>query len=158
MIRAGQVRVIDNEGAQLGVMPTLQAIAAAEEKGLDLILISPDANPPVCKIGDVGKLRYEQTKKEKLAKKNSKAGQLKEIKMTPKIGIHDFEVKAEHAREFLKKNFKVKVTVMFRGREVTHPDIGRRLIEKMVEQMQGLGKPEGSQMMEGRNMILILAP
>ena len=158
MIRAGQVRVIDADGSQAGILPTQQAISMAEEKGLDLVLISPDANPPVCKIADVGKLRYEQSKKDKQSKKGQKAGTLKEIKMTPKIGIHDFDTKAEHTKEFLQKGFKVKVTVMFRGREVTHPDIGRRLLIKMAEKMEGSGKPEGGQDMEGRNMIMILSP
>ncbi len=158
MIRFKEVRVIDSDASQLGVLPTNVAIAKAEEKGMDLVLISPDAKPPVCKITDVGKLMYEQAKREKQSKKGSKAGQLKEIKLSPKIGEHDFQVKADRAKEFLGKSFKVKVTLMFRGREATHPDIGRRLIEKMVNALEELGKPEGSASFEGRSMIIIISP
>ncbi len=157
MIRAKEVRVIDSNGGQLGVMPLIDAIARAEEKGYDLVLISPDANPPVCRITDVGKLMYEQQKKEKQSRKGSKAGHLKEIKMSPKISEHDFLVKAERAKEFLQKNFKVKVSLMFRGREATHPDIGRRLLEKMVNHISEVGKAEGSPSFEGRQLIMILS-
>lgn len=158
MIRAKEVRVIGSDNSPLGVMPTLEAISKAAEEGLDLVLISSEANPPVCRIADIGKLRYEQEKKEKKSRKGSKGGQLKEIKMFPKIGMHDFEVKAIHAKEFLEKRFKVKVTLMFRGREATHPEIGRRLIEKMVEYVAEVGKPEGPTTHEGRSMITIISP
>lgn len=158
MIRAREVRVIGSDNSQLGVMLTSEAIARAVEEGLDLVLISNEATPPVCKIADLGKLRYEQEKKEKKSRKGSKGGQLKEIKMFPKIGIHDFGVKAQHAKEFLEKRFKVKVTLMFRGREATHPDIGRRLLEKMIEFTADAGKPEGPVTHEGRSMIMILSP
>ncbi len=156
MIRSPQVRVIDTDGGQLGVMPLSAGIAKAEEKGLDLVLISPDANPPVCRITDIGKLRYEQSKREKQSRKGSKAGHLKEVKFTPKISDHDFLVKAERSKEFLQKGFKVKASIMFRGREMTHPDIGRRHMDRLVEYVAEVGKPESAPSMEGRNMIMIL--
>jgi translation initiation factor IF-3 len=158
MIRFKEVRVIDSDGSQIGVLPTPIAISKAEEKGFDLILISPDASPPVCRIADLGKLRYEQMKKDRQARKGSKGGQLKEIKLSPKIGGHDFQVKAERAKEFLEKGFKVKVSLMFRGREATHPEIGRRHLEKMAEFLDAAGKPEGPISSEGRNMLLIISP
>ncbi len=158
MIRYKEVRVIGSDGSQAGVMPLSQAIAKAEEDGLDLVLISQDANPPVCRIADLGKLRYEQAKKEKQSRKPSKAGQLKEIKMSPKISIHDFQVKAEHAKEFLQKGYKVKGTIFFRGREMTHPDIGRRLLAQLLEALIEFGKAEGNPSFEGRSMITIISP
>lgn len=158
MIRVREVRVIDSDNSQLGVLPTQTAIAKAEEKGMDLVLISPDANPPVCRIADLGKLRYEQAKKEKKSKKASKSGQLKEVKLSPKISGHDFDVKATRTKEFLEKGYKVKISLFFRGREAAHPDIGRRHIEKMVQTVESVGKAEGNISSEGRNMILILSP
>lgn len=158
MIRHKEVRVIDSDGAQLGVLLTGEALSKAYEKGMDLILITIDANPPVCRIADLGKMRYEQMKKEKQSRKGSKAGILKEIKMSPKISQHDFMVKAERAKEFLAKGYKLKVTVMFRGRERTHPDVGRRHIEQMVQFLAEAGKPDGGVSFEGRSMILIISP
>lgn len=158
MIRAKEVRVIDSNGSQLGIMPTFAAISKAAENGLDLILISQDANPPVCRIIDFGKLKYEQSKKEKQSKKGSKSGQVKEIKISPKISDHDFLVKANRATEFLEKKMKVKITLMFRGREMQHPELGRRILDRMIESLSLCGKPEGEYKPEGRSLILIFAP
>lgn len=158
MIRAKEVRVIDSTGSQLGIMPTFEAISKAAEKGLDLILISQDANPPVCRIIDFGKLKYEQSKKEKLSKKGSRSGQVKEIKISPKISEHDFLVKANKAKEFLQKKLKVKITLMFRGREAQHPELGKKVLDKMSEALASCGKAESGYKPEGRSLILIFAP
>ena len=158
MIRHKEVRVIDSDGSQLGVMPTQAAIAKAYEKGLDLVLVVVNASPPVCRISDPGKLMYEQGKKEKKAKKSSKAGLVKEIKLSAKIGDHDFLVKAERAKEFLQKGFKVKVSLMFRGREMTHPDVGKRHMDRMIGSLADVGKPDSPYSFEGRNMILMVSP
>ena len=158
MIRAKEVRVIDENSSQLGVLPLSQAIALAAERGLDLVLIAEDAQPQVCKIIDLGKLKYEQSKKEKQSRKGSKSGQVKEIKISPKISEHDFLVKVNRAEEFLKKGFKVKTTLQFRGREATHPDIGRKLLVKMTDALASSGKTEGESKAEGRSIILIFAP
>lgn len=158
MIRHKEVRVIDSDGSALGVMPTQEAIAKAYERGLDLVLTVFNANPPVCRISDPGKLMYEQGKKEKKAKKSSKAGLVKEIKLSAKIGDHDFLFKAERAKEFLQKGFKVKVSLFFRGREMTHPDVGRRHMDRMVQCLAETGKPDGAYSFEGRNMILMVSP
>ena len=158
MIRFKEVRVIDSDGSQAGIFPIQSALSKAYEKGMDLILISTESSPPVCKIADIGKLKYEQQKRDKQSKKGSKAGQLKEIKMSPKISEHDFMVKAERAKEFLEKGYKVKVAVMFRGREQTHPDVGRRHLEKMITFLSTVGKIEGNISQEGRAMFLLVAP
>ncbi len=158
MIRHNEVRVIDSDGTQLGVMPTKEAIAKAYEKGLDLILVVPNANPPVCKISEPGKLIYEQDKKEKKARKSSKAGLVKEIKISAKISDHDFSVKANHAKEFLQKGYKVKVSLMFKGREMAHPEVGKKQMEKMIEALSDVGKPDGQFSMDGRNMVLMVSP
>jgi len=157
-IRAREVRVIDHDGSQAGVMGTREAIDKARQNGFDLILISPDANPPVCRIADLGKIKYEAQKKEKQSRKTGKAGQVKEVKMGPKIGEHDFIVKAERAQEFLKKGYKVKVTLHFRGREATHPEIGRNLLRKMAEVVSDSGAPEGNYKQEGRNLVMMVSP
>ena len=157
-IRAREVRVIDFDGSQAGVLPIREAVDRARQNGYDLILISPDANPPVCRIADLGKIKYEAQKKEKQTRKTSKAGQVKEVKMGPKIGEHDFVVKAERTQEFLKKGYKVKVTLHFRGREATHPEIGRNLLRKMAEAVVTTGAPEGNFKQEGRNIIMMMSP
>ena len=158
MIRAREVRVIDSDGSQLGVLPTQAAITKALEKGFDLVMISPDANPPVCRIADIGKMRYEQSKKEKQSRKGQKAGQLKEIMISAKIGQHDFMVKADRAKEFLEKGYKVKVSLRFRGREVTHQAICRNLMEKMADTLAAAGKVESLASADARNMILVMSP
>ncbi len=134
------------------------AIAAAREKGLDLILISPTAKPPVCRIGDSGKYKYELSKKDKEAHKSSKAGVIKELKLTPKIGRHDLDVRIRQAQEFLAKGNKVKFSVFFRGREVTHADIGRRLLDEVVQAVVEVGEPEMPAKLEGRNLLQVFMP
>jgi translation initiation factor IF-3 len=133
-------------------------LSKAQERELDLILVSPNSTPPVCKIGDIGKLKYEQTKKDKEAKKSQKTGSIKEIKITPKIGKHDLEVRIKHSTEFLSKGHKVKITLFFRGREITHIDIGMRLVDQMVTALNAVGKVEQEPKMEGKRMHLIIAP
>ena len=128
MIRVPQVRVVDEEGQQLGVMPTYQALSMAQERGLDLVEVAPTAAPPVCRFLDFGQYKYELTKREKEAKRKQRAVEFKEVRLTPKIGTGDFDTKVHRAIEFLEDGDRVKVTVRFRGRELTHPDIGRGLL------------------------------
>lgn len=154
-----EVRVTLEEGnEQVGVMPIKEAMQLAIEKGLDLVEISPTAKPPVCKIMDYGKYRFEQSKREKEVKKNQKSFNIKEVKLRPNIEEHDFETKAKNGEKFLKGGDKVKVTIMFRGREITHPEGGLALCEKMAERLADAGVVEKPAKVEGRNMTMILAP
>ena len=130
----------------------------ARERGLDLVLIAPASKPPVARIADYGKLKYELSKKEKEAHKSSKAGTLKEIKLSSKIAQHDFEVRVEKTKELLAKGHKVKVNIMFRGREMAHTDLGKRVMQRMMESVEEFGKSEAPPKMEGRNLNLILVP
>jgi len=157
-IRAREVRVVDDEGTQLGVLSLHDALAAAEERGLDLVEVSPNAVPPVCRIMDYGKYKYQQSKRAAEAKKKTAKVELKEVKMRPKTEEHDFQVKVKNARRFLEEGNKVKVTVMFRGREVTHPEFGRRLMERIVEEIKDIGQAESSPSMAGRFMTMVVAP
>jgi len=157
-IRAKEVRLIDSEGAQVGVVPLLKALAIAGEHGLDLVEISPNANPPVCKIMDYGRFKYEQTKKKQDAKKKQSIVQVKEIKVRPKTGDHDLETKIGHIRKFLAKKDKVKVTVMFRGREITMANQGRELLNRICEAITEDAVIEQAPKFEGRTMVMILAP
>ena len=157
-IREKEVRLIDSEGQQLGIMPLQKALEAAEEKGLDLVNISPKANPPVCKIMDYGKYRFEQAKREKEARKNQRMVEVKEIRFSPKIDVHDFEVKAKNATKFLTGGDKVKVTVRFRGREMAHTQIGLDLLHKFAETCSPVSTVEKEPKLEGRQMIMVLAP
>ncbi|MBV8073830.1 MAG: translation initiation factor IF-3 [Candidatus Eremiobacteraeota bacterium] len=157
-IRIRSVRVIDNDGSQLGVMPTENALALARQRGLDLIEVSPTAAPPVCRISDYGRLKYEQAKKDKDARKKQRGFELKEVKLRPKIETHDYEVKARMAERLLMDGGKVKVTIMFRGREITYTAFGRRLLDRMAEDMSPLATVEREPRLEGKNMFMILAP
>ncbi|WP_347490781.1 translation initiation factor IF-3 [Desulfoscipio sp. XC116] len=157
-IRVREVRVVDVDGKQLGVLPTREAFKLAEEKQLDLVEIAPQAKPPVCRIMDYGKFRYEQSKREKEARKNQRIINVKEVKLRPNIEDHDFEVKAKNAVRFLKDGDKVKVTIMFRGRQIVHPDLGKKLLVRMAEQVTDLANVERQPKLEGKNMIMILAP
>ncbi len=158
MIRGTEVRLIgEDNNEQLGIMSLKEAQKLAIEKGLDLVEISPTAKPPVCKIMDYGKYYFEQTKKEREAKKNQKVINIKEVKLRPNIEDHDFETKAKNAEKFLKNGDKVKVTIMFRGREVTHPELGKVLCDRMVERLAEAGQVEKAAKLEGRNMTMILA-
>jgi len=157
-IRIRQVRVIAEEGAQLGIMLTEDALARAKTAGLDLIEVSPNAQPPVAKIGDYGRLKYEQSKKDKDARKKQKSFELKEVKLRPKIETHDYETKARMAERLLLDGSKIKVTIMFRGREITYTSFGRRLLDRMAADMAPIATIERDPRLEGKNMFMILAP
>lgn len=158
MISAREVLVIGPEGEQLGVLSKQDALAAAEEVGLDLVEVAPNADPPVCRIMDYGKFKYQQSKKAQIAKKKQKIIQIKEIKVRPKTDMHDLETKAKHARRFLTEGNKIKVTVRFRGREIVHPDRGQIVLERLMELLADAGTIESPAKMEGRNMVMIVAP
>ena len=157
-IRVREVRLIDSEGAQLGIFATKDALHLAEEKQLDLVEISPAAKPPVCKIMDFGKYKYEQSKREKEAKKKQKIISVKEVKLRPNIEDHDFEVKAKNATRFLKDGDKVKATIIFRGREIVHTQLGQKLLKRLAEHVQEISLVERQPKLEGKNMIMILSP
>ena len=157
-IRAKEVRVIDPDGNQLGVIPIQEALKSAMEFGLDLVEVSPNAKPPVCKIMDYGKYKYELTKKQQEAKKKQSSFQLKEIKVRPKTGDHDLQVKIGHIKKFLEKKDKVRVTVIFRGREITLSDRGKELLDQIAETVSELSTVEQLPKFEGRTMIMVLAP
>ncbi len=157
-ITASEVRVIDEEKGSLGVMSISAALDIARESGVDLVEISPNANPPVCKIIDYGKYRFEQQKREKEAKKKQKIVKLKEIKLRPKISTHDYDFKMKHVREFLQAGDKVKITMMFRGREMSHIDIGREIIDRVVVDLQEEASVEKPAKLEGRNLTMVLTP
>lgn len=152
------MRLIDAEGQQLGVLKSFEALRLAREKGLDLILISPNAQPPVAKIGDYGKFKYEMAKHEKEAKKSQRASVLKEIKLTPKIGEHDLQVRITRVKEFLEKKNKIKVNMYFRGREMTHRKFGEKVLARFLEAISDLGVPEAPAKLEGRNLVLLIVP
>jgi translation initiation factor IF-3 len=160
-IRARQVRVVDDEGNQLGIMSPQDAIREAEAKELDLVEVAPLAVPPVCRIMDYGKFKYEQKRRARESRKNQHTVTVKEIKFRPKIDKHDFEYKKQHVREFLEEGNKVKITVMFRGREMAHPEFGREILVKVVEETADLTTGEynaAATRLEGRNMSLVLQP
>jgi translation initiation factor IF-3 len=157
-IRAREVRVINPDGSQVGILPIRKALESAVEHGLDLVEISPNADPPVCKIMDYGRYKYEQTKKQQEAKKKQTTFQLKEIKVRPKTGEHDLQVKIGHIKKFLTKKDKVKVTVMFRGREIVHRELGRKQLDVVVEMLGNLATVENPPRMEGRFLSMILVP
>lgn len=142
----------------MGIIPIKQALKMAGEVGLDLVEVAPTAKPPVCRVMDYGKYRFEQSKREKEAKKNQKIISIKEVKLRPNIEDHDFETKARNAEKFLKSGDKVKVTIMFRGREITHPDNGRQLCLRMATKMEQIAAVEKPPKVEGRNMTMILTP
>ena len=150
--------MIDPDGQQVGIVSKAQALHTAAEHGLDLVEISPNADPPVCKIMDYGRYKYEQTKKKQEAKKKQSTFQLKEIKVRPKTGEHDLQVKIGHIKKFINKKDKVKVTVLFRGREITLSDIGRDLLKMIAEETEDIAVVEQYPKFEGRTMIMVLAP
>ena len=157
-IKAKEVRLIDVEGNQLGVVSVKEALAIAEEKNLDLVEISPQAQPPVCKIMDYGKYRFEQAKREKETKKNQKIVNIKEVKMSPSIDVHDFNTKVNQALKFLKSGDKVKITVKFRGRELHHTALGQDVLERVAVALAEVGTVEKQAKLEGRNMAMVVAP
>ena len=149
--------MIDPDGEQVGVLPTYKALATAGDYGLDLVEISPNANPPVCKIMDYGRYKYEQTKKKQEAKKKQTTFQVKEIKVRPKTGEHDLQTKLGHIRKFIEKRDKVKVTVIFRGREITLSKLGKDVLQRMAEEVEDIAVVEQYPKFEGRTMFMILA-
>ncbi len=150
--------MIDQHGAQLGIMTPAQAIAMARSREADLVEIVPNATPPVCKIINFGKFKYELAKKDKLQKKHQHVSLLKELRFHPNTDVHDFDFKVRHARKFLEDGHKVKATVVFKGREITYKEQGEELLNRFVEQVQDISKVDQTPHMEGRSMILILAP
>ena len=157
-IRAPQVQVISSDGKNLGTLPTQEAISIAKQEGLDLIEISPNASPPVCKIIDIGKYKYDLQKKENKAKKKQKIMNLKEIKLRPVTEIHDYNFKLKNAQKFLTKGDKVKFTVQFRGREMQHTNLGYALMKRITDDTAGIGKVEVRPKFEGRQIIMIIQP
>lgn len=157
-IRAREVRLIDVNGEQLGVKSRQEALELAEKANLDLVMVAPNAKPPVCRIMDYGKYRYEQQKKEKEKRKKQKVINVKEVRLSPAIEEHDFNTKLRNARKFLDKGDKVKATVRFRGRAITHKELGQQVLERMAEQLEDLGVVETKPKMEGRNMFMMIAP
>ena len=157
-IRFPKIRLIGPAGDQLGIMSPQEALPMAEEQDLDLVLISDKADPPVCRIMDYGKYKFEQEKKAREARKKQHNADLKEVKMRYKIDDHDYNVRVNHARRFLKSGDKVKATVMFRGREIQHSDLAQRLLERMAKDLEEMGEVQQRPKREGRNMIMIVAP
>ncbi len=157
-IRVPRVRLVDEDGSQVGIKATNEALTYAHGKDLDLVEVAPNADPPVCRIMDYGKYRYEQEQKAKTARKHQTQINVKEIKLRPKIGVHDYETKKGHVVRFLKDRAKVKVTIMFRGREATHPERGRDLLMRLAEDVKELGQIEMQPVLDGRNMVMVLAP
>ncbi|NLN84232.1 MAG: translation initiation factor IF-3 [Firmicutes bacterium] len=157
-IRNREVRVIDEEGNQLGIMGSREALRAAQDRGLDLVKVAPQARPPVCRIMDYGKFRYEQSKQEREARKKQKTITVKEIRITPTIDDHDLNVKIRASVRFLTDGDKVKATVRFRGREIAHAELGKEALNKLAEGVAEVGVIERPARIEGRNMIMILAP
>jgi translation initiation factor IF-3 len=158
MITVDKVRVIDENGENLGVMYTREAIEQAAEIGLDLVEVSPNADPPVCKFLDVGKFRYEAQKKANLARKTQKTQEIKEIKMRPNIDDHDYDTKMRSVNKFIAEGDKVKVTLRFRGRELAHQQLGMNLLKRVQEDVAEVAKIEAFPRMEGRQMLMVLAP
>ncbi|MEW6413011.1 MAG: translation initiation factor IF-3 [Candidatus Zixiibacteriota bacterium] len=157
-IRISPVRLIGPDGDQLGIVPTDQALERARENGLDLVEVAPNSRPPVCRILDYGKFKYELSKKDRLAKKKQHSFQLKEMRYRPKIDQHDFDFKTKHVREFLEQGSKVKVFVMFRGREMAHIEFGRKVLDRVAEELKDLALIEVEPKLEGRTMTMVLGP
>jgi translation initiation factor IF-3 len=157
-IRISPVRVISPDGEQLGILPIERAQEIADEQGLDLVEVAPMARPPVCRIMDYGKFKYEEQRQAREARKKQHHVQLKEVKMRPGIEEHDFDFKIRHARRFLEEGNKVKLTMMFRGRQMAHPEFGRQVLDRVTSALQDLSKVEAQPTMEGRSMTMVLAP
>jgi translation initiation factor IF-3 len=157
-IRVPEVRLIDDQGQQIGVLKTADALAFAQERDLDLVEVAPEARPPVCRVLDYSKYKYEQAQKIKQARKHQQQITVREIKFRPKIAEHDYDTKKHHVERFLKHKDKVKVTIMFRGREVTHPERGTAILDRLAEELSEIGVVEQRPMQEGRNMTMMMAP
>jgi len=157
-IRAKEVRLIGEKGEQLGIMPLYQAREVAKKQNLDLVEVAPSATPPVCRLLDYGKYKYEQEKKERELRKTQKVSMLREVRLRPSIDNHDFEAKARLATKLLNEGDKVKVTIMFRGREITHPELGRGLLQRIAESLKEVASLERQPLLEGKRMSVIFAP
>ncbi len=157
-IWAPQVRVVDNDGKQLGIMPVRQALELAYQKGLDLVEVAPNADPPVCRIIDFGKFIYERARREREARKAQKTTDVKEIRLRPKTSEHDLSYKMRDARRFLERGDKVRLRVIFRGREIAHMDIAREILMRLAEELKDVGVVEQHPSLDGRTMALVLAP
>jgi len=157
-IRAREVRLIGPEGDQLGVLPTQDALTIARNLDLDLVEVAGNANPPVCRLMDYGKWKYEQSQRAKEARKKQTHVVIKEMKFRPKIDAHDYETKRNHVRRFLEEGAKVKLTIMFRGRENTHPELGERILTRVATEVDDVAHIEASPKLDGRNMVMVLAP
>jgi translation initiation factor IF-3 len=157
-IKAASVRVIDSEGKQLGILTLQEALREAGEAGMDLVEVAPNSSPPVCRVMDYGKFRYQQSKKLQVAKKHQATIQLKEIRLRPKTEEHDLQVKLRHIKRFLEENNKVKVTMMFRGREIAYTDMGRKIMEGILSELEENGVIDQHPKLEGRSMVMIVAP
>src|ERR671918_2107534 len=157
-IRVSEVRLVDEDGSQIGVIPTDEALRMATERDLDLVEVAPQSRPPVARLLDYSKYKYEQEQKAKAARKHQQQVNVREIKLRPKIAQHDYETKRGHVERFLKQNDKVKVTIMFRGREQSHPERGRMLLDRLFQDVSGMAIVEQEPLQEGRNMTMLLAP
>jgi translation initiation factor IF-3 len=157
-IRTREVRVIDETGQQLGIMPPQQAIALARQRGLDLVEVAATATPPVCRITDYGKYQYNEQKRQRQARQHQKTIEIKEIKFRPKVSEHDYQFKKKHVERFLQDGDKVKATIFFRGREMAHPEIGRRILERLVQELAETAIIETAPRMEGNQMHALLGP
>jgi translation initiation factor IF-3 len=157
-IRVPEIRVVLDDGTQLGIMQTRDAIKLAEEKTLDLVEISPRSHPPVCRIMDYGRFKYDQSKKQKQARKHASTMELKEIKFRPKTEAHDMDFKLKHVRRFLEEGNKCRLVIVFRGREITHPQTGKNVLDRVVEATKDIAQVEAQPNMEGRRMVMIIAP
>ncbi|MFH1778193.1 MAG: translation initiation factor IF-3 [Candidatus Omnitrophota bacterium] len=157
-IRIKEIRLIGADGEQMGIMPPAKALEIAREKQLDLVEVAPQAAPPVCRVMDYSKYKYEQNKREKEARRKQHVMHIKEIRMSPKIETHDYQVKLKHLREFIERGDKVKVSMRFRGREITHLDIGKRLLDKLVKDIEDIGALEQDVKKEGRTMLMVIRP
>ena len=157
-IRVPEVRLVDEDGSQIGVTKTDQALAMAQERDLDLVEVAPMASPPVCKILDYGKWKYEAAQRDKESRRKATNVQIKEMKYRPKIGGGDFDTKTRKVAHFLDQGHKVKITIMFRGREMAHPELGKRILDQIAEQLTPGAKVEAAPKLDGRNMVMVLAP
>jgi translation initiation factor IF-3 len=157
-IRAREVRLVDPDGQQLGIKLLPEALAIAREMDLDLVEVAPLADPPVCRIMDYGKFKFDEAQRQKESRRKSTNVGIKEMKYRPKIGQGDFDTKTRRVAKFLQDGHKVKITIMFRGREVYHPELGRKILDRIAEEMEGTGKVESEARLDGRNMVMVLAP
>ena len=157
-IRAREVRLVDTDGTQLGIKPLPEALHIARQQDLDLVEVAPDANPPVCRIMDYGKFKFDAAQRAKESRRKTTSTSIKEMKYRPKIGTGDFETKTRQVAKFLTEGHKVKITIMFRGRELSHQELGLRILDRVAEQVATIGKVEAAPKVDGRNMIMVLAP